>query len=304
MTLNPAPQGSATPTPTPTPTPVSTPVSTSACPCGCATRTRRYPSDLTDAQWAVLAPLLPIPACQRPSGGRPERHHRRAVVDAVFYLVDNGIKWRALPADFPPWQTVYGLFARWCADLTTAGLVDQLRTDLRQALNRNPHPSAGCMDAQSVHESAEGVVPRESSGYDPHKRVNGRKRHILVDTLGLLVAAYVTAANVQDREAARTLLEYAHLTGMTKIWADSGYHGEVITWAATTLAIDIDIVERPPGMKGFQVLPRRWVVERTLAWITRRRRCARDYERLPDHHETAVHWAAILTMTRRRARLP
>jgi transposase len=292
MSLNPA-----------LPTPVK-PARASTCSCGCATRTRRYPSDLTDAQWAVLAPLLPVPACQRPTGGRPERHDRRVIVDAIFYLVDNGIKWRALPSDFPPWRTVYGIFARWCADLSTAALVDQLRADLRQALGRNPNPSAGCMDAQSVHESAEGVVPRTTSGYDPHKRVNGRKRHILVDTLGLLVAVYVTAANTQDRDAARTLLEYAALTGIGQVWADSGYHGEVIAWAAATLAVTIAIVERQPGVKGFQVLPRRWVVERTLAWITRRRRCARDYERLPDHHETTVHWAAIIHMTRRRARLP
>jgi transposase len=291
MTLNPAAGVQAR----------STRVST--CDCGCVTRTRRYPTDLTDAQWAVLEPLLPAPACQRPGGGRPEKHDRRTVINAIFYLVDNGIKWRAMPADFPPWRTVYGLFAGWCADLSAAELVDQLRADLRQALGRQPTPTAGCIDAQSVHESAEGVVPRSSSGYDPHKRVNGRKRHILVDTVGLLVAVYVTAANVQDRDAARVLTEYAALLGMAKIWADSGYRGEVITWAATVLAVTISIVERHPGLKGFQVLPRRWVVERTFAWLTRRRRCARDYERLPDHHEAMVHWAAILQMTRHRARL-
>jgi transposase len=114
---------------------------------------------------------------------------------------------------------------------------------------------------------------------------------------------YVTAANTQDRDAARTLVEYAALHGIGHVWADSGYHGEVIAWAVTTLAVTIEIVEPQPGVKGLQVLPRRWVVERTLAWITRRRRCARDYERLIDHHETTVHWAAIIHMTRRRARL-
>jgi putative transposase len=292
MSLNPARRPEATPAPT------------STCGCGCVTRARRYPTDLTDAQWAILAPLLPEPACQRPSGGRPELHHRRAVIDAIFYLVDNGIKWRALPADFPPWRTVYGLYERWCADLTTAGLVDRLRADLRAALGRNPHPSAGCIDAQSVHECAEGVVPAATSGYDPHKRVNGRKRHILVDTLGLLVAVHVTAANIQDRDAARILAVYAARAGMSKVWADNAYHGDVIAWALATLTLAIEVVTRQPGVKGFHVLPRRWVVERTFAWITRRRRCARDYERLSDHHETAVHWAAILQMTRRRARHP
>src|SRR5262245_24045623 len=128
MSLNPAAVAQAT----------SARVST--CRCGCVGRSRRYPSDLTDAQWAVLTPLLPVPACQRPGGGRPERHDRRTMIDAVFYLVDNGVKWRALPGDFPPWRTVYGLFARWCADLSAAQVVDQLRGELRRALGRRgPH---------------------------------------------------------------------------------------------------------------------------------------------------------------------
>ncbi|MEV4137525.1 transposase [Dactylosporangium sp. NPDC049742] len=127
-------------------------------------------------QWQRIEPFLPAPACQTPTGGRPERHHRRAVLDAIFYLVDNGIKWRALPADFPPWRTVYGLFARWSDNLSTIELADKLRADLRVALGRNPQPSAGCIDSQSIHESAEGIVPTATSGYDSYKRVNGRKR--------------------------------------------------------------------------------------------------------------------------------
>jgi transposase len=161
------------------------PVRGLGCACGCTTRPRRYPTDLTDRQWTLLEPLLPMPACRRPTGGRPERHCRRQIINALFYLVDNGIKWRAMPADFPPWRTVYGYFMRWSDDLTTIGLADRLRAP-RTALGRHSHPSAGCIDAQSVHKSAEGVVPVSSSGYDPHKRVNGRKRHITVDTLGLL----------------------------------------------------------------------------------------------------------------------
>ncbi|BCB77488.1 IS5 family transposase [Phytohabitans flavus] len=281
------------------------PATAVSCQCGCLTRTRRYPTDMTDAQWAILEPLLPVPACQLPSGGRPERHHRRAVLDAIFYLVDNGVKWRALPADFPPWRTVYGLFARWSDNLNTIELTDRLRANLRQALGRNPQPSAGCIDSQSVAETAEATVPTSTSGFDPYKRVNGRKRHITVDTLGLLLGVVVTPANVQDQHAARALLADADRHGITHLWADKGYHVDaLITTAKELWDITIEIVRRDPTIRGLQILPRRWVVERTFAWTSRRRRCARDYERLTDHHETMTHWAAILTMTRRRARHP
>lgn len=273
-----------------------------ACGCGCADRRRCYPSDTTDAQWAILEPLLPPPASQQPGGGRPERHHRRAIIDAIFYVVDNGVKWRAVPADFPPWRTVYGFVSRWCDDLTAMNLVDRLREQIRTAVDRAPTPSAGCVDAQSVPESAEATVSRATSGYDPHKRVNGRKRHITVDTLGLLIAVHVTAANIQDRDAARPVIYQAALHGVRHIWADHAYHGDLIIWAHDELDVTIEVVARPTG-KGFQVQPRRWVVERTFAWLSRRRRCARDYERLPEHHETIVNWAAILQMSRRRAGL-
>jgi len=276
----------------------------SPCRCGCFTRARRYPTDPTDTGWARLAPLLPPPACQSSGGGRPEKHHRRAILDAIFYLIDNGVKWRALPADFPPWRTVYGLFARWSADLRTIALCDRLRAALRRAENRGATPTAGCIDSQSVHETAEGTVPNSSSGFDPHKRVNGRKRHLLVDTLGLPVAVIATPANLQDRDAAPALLDEAALRGIRHIWADNAYHGDHITGDKKTHTITVEIVPRIAGVKGFQPLPRRWVVERSFAWITRRRRCARDYERLTDHHETAVYWAAIYTMTRRLTRHP
>jgi transposase len=277
------------------------------CACGCFTRRPRYPSDLTDAQWEVIAPLLPVPLWQTPLGGRPEKHHRRAVVDAILYLVDNGIKWRAMPADFPPWRTVYGIFAAWQHDQVTGRLADDLRASARRALGRDSEPSAGCIDAQSVHESAEGVVPAASSGFDPHKKVNGRKRHVITDTLGFLISVAVTPANAQDRDLAFPLLAAARRRGrhrLSRVWADHGYQGDEIAWARHHYGITIEIVARPDSMKGFQVLPRRWVVERTLAWITRRRRCARDYERLPSHHAAMVQWAAILQMTRRLARLP
>jgi putative transposase len=281
------------------------------CECSCAQRVPRYPTDLTDAQWAVLEPLLPVMLCDTELGGRPEKHWRRTMIDAMFYLVDNGIKWRALPADFPPWQTVYGMHARWKKDGVLADLTDLLRAAVRRAGGRHPEPSAAVMDSQSVHESAEGVVPAATSGFDPFKKVNGRKRHLLVDTLGLLVTAVVTKASAADCAVAPLLLARARRRGRSRLalaWADNGYHGGggYLEWSRTELGITVEIVQRPRLGKGhgFQVLPRRWVVERTNAWISRRRRCARDYERLPAHHEAMIHWAAIIQLTRRLARTP
>jgi transposase len=276
-----------------------------SCECGCLTRPRRYPTDLTDAEWAVLEPLLPVMLCLTELGGRPELHFRRTMVNAALYLAGNGIKWRAMPADFPPWKTVYGMCARWARDGVLARITDRLRALARRAAGRDPEPSAGIVDAQSVHQSAEGVVPAATSGFDSHKKDCGRKRHLLVDTMGLLIAAAVTAASAQDRAGAALVLKRARARGrhrLALIWADSAYHGDWRHWAARELAITIQVVQQPPGQRGFQVLPRRWVVERTHAWITRRRRCARDYERLPEHHEAFVYWAAILQMTRRLAK--
>ena len=278
--------------------PAMTGTAATPCACGCHTRTRRYGSDTTDTQWAVLQPMLAPPA----RTGRREKHHRRAILDAMFYLVDNGVRWRDLPADFPPWQTVYGTFTRWNDQLTAAGLVDQLREHLRAAAGRDPQPTAGSVDSQSVRESADAVVPAATSGYDAHKRVNGRKRHIIVDTLGLLISVHVTAANTRDAAGAYPLLQTAALHGVRHVWADHAYHGDLITWAQDTLNLTVEVVERP-RIKGFHLLARRWVVERTFAWISRRRRCARDYERLPEHHETMVYLAAALHMSRRAARL-
>jgi transposase len=272
-----------------------------ACGCGCAERLPCYPTDLTDEQWAVLEPFLPVMLCDTPLGGRPETHRRRTMIDAVFYVTDNGIKWRALPADFPPWQTVYGLFSRWRDDGAWAAITDVLRRAARRAAGRDPEPSAAIVDAQSVHESAEGVVPAATSGFDPHKKVNGRKRHLLVDTLGLLIAVAVTPASTQDRTGAALALKAARAAGRDRLalaWADKAYHGDWRHWASRELGIAIHVVEQPKGQQGFQVLPRRWVVERTHAWVTRRRRCARDYERLPESHAAMVQIAAAIQMTR------
>jgi putative transposase len=252
----------------------------------------------------VLEPLLPAMLCLTALGGRPELHYRRTMIDAMFYLVDNGIKWRAMPADFPPWRTVWGLHARWKKDGVLAGLADALRAAVRVAAGRDAEPSAGIIDAQSVHESAEGVVPAATSGYDSHKNVNGRKRHLLVDTLGLLIGVVVTPASAQDRAGAAMLLKRARARGrrLALAWADKAYDGDWRHWAARDLGVTVEVVLQPKDQQGFQVLPRRWVVERTHAWITRRRRCARDYERLPQHHAAMVEWAAVIQLTRRAAR--
>jgi transposase len=166
-------------------------------------RRPRYPSDTTDPEWALIQPLLPSPACTRASGGRPEAHPRREVVDAIRYLVHNGCVWRALPADFPPWRTVYGFFARWAADGTLARVHDALREQVRLQAGRNRAPSGAIIDSQSVR--AADTVPKQSRGFDAAKKVNGRKRHLAVDTLGLLLVVLVTAASVQDRDGARPL---------------------------------------------------------------------------------------------------
>jgi transposase len=274
------------------------------CACarpGCA-RPRRYPSDTSDAEWALLAPLLPVPACQTPAGGRPETNCRRAVVDAIRYVIHNGCVWRAVPADFPPWRTVYGIYQRWNAAGVTIGLHDALRAQVRRAAGRAAEPTAAVIDSQSVRAAA--TVPRSSRGWDNAKKVNGRKRHIAVDTSGLLLEVLATPASVQDRDAARPLLFNLHRARrrVRRAWADSVYAGKLQPWAATYLKLTVQIVKRPAELHTFQVLPRRWVVERTLAWITSYRRCARDYERLPACHEATVYWAMITIMTRRLAR--
>ena len=217
-------------------------------------------------------------------------------------MVDNGIKWRALPADFPPWSTVYHHFTTWEAAGITQDVLDRLRERVRLREGRTAAPSAGVIDSQSLRAAE--TVPATSRGYDSGKKTNGRKRHIAVDTLGLLVCVLVTAASIQDRDGARPLLEQlrCRCRRIRLVWADGGYAGKLVVWAAEHLSLRLRIVKRSEDMTGFVVLPRRWVVERTLAWITRHRRCVRDYERLPAHHEAMVRWAMIRITSQRLAR--
>ncbi|MEV7951991.1 IS5 family transposase [Streptomyces rubiginosohelvolus] len=265
-------------------------------------RRSRYPSDTTIAEWALIEPLLPVPACQTRTGGHPEKWPRRDIVDAIRYIVDNGAKWRALPADFPPWETCYGFFWRWNRAGIVAYIRDQLRRRIRTGKGRCPNPVTLIVDSQSVKGSS--TVGSKTRGYDAGKKINGRKRHIAVDTLGLPVMITVTPASTTDRDAARELLWRLRLTQpqITQVWADSAYAGQLVTWADDRLWITLRTVSRPRGARGFVVLPRRWKVERTIGWVMNARRNVRDYERLPQHSEAHLNWALITVMTRRLTR--
>ena len=261
---------------------------------------RRYDSDLTEAQWRLIEPLLPPPAAT----GRRKKHPRRAIVNAILYVVRTGCAWRLLPKDYPPWQTVFWYFRRWQADGSLDRLHDALRDRLRDAGGRDPMASAGIVDAQSVKGAD--TVSSASRGYDAGKKVNSRKRHIVVDTLGLLLVVMVTAASVQDRDGGARVLERLRfrMPSVAVVWADGGYAGRLVAYARQILKVTVDIVRKKEGQRTFEVLPRRWVVERTLSWISRCRRLAHDYERLPEHSEAMVKWAMIGLMTRRLAPAP
>ncbi|MEO3784930.1 IS5 family transposase [Actinocorallia sp. B10E7] len=260
-------------------------------------RTPTYPSDLTDEQWALIEPLLPPEHWD----GRKEVHPRRDVVDAILYVNQTGCPWRYLPADFPPWQTVYWHFRRWEDQHVTEQIVAVLRRRLRRELERQAEPSAAVMDSQSVKGAD--TVGKDSRGYDAGKKTGGRKRFLLTDTHGLLLAVMVVSAGVQDRDGATTLLLGMVLTLSCRlVFADQGFAGRLVAWARDVLGVVVHIIGKPPGQKGFVVHPRRWVVERTLGWLMLHRRLARDYERDPATSEALIRWAAIDQMSRRIAR--
>lgn len=260
---------------------------------------RGYDSDLTDEQWRLIEPLLPPPT----TAGRREKHPRREIVNAILYVVRTGCAWRLLPREFPPWQTVFWYFKRW-RDGTLDRVHDALRDQLRDADGRDLMASAAIVDAQSVKGAD--TVGRATRGYDGGKKVNGRKRHIIVDTLGLLLVVLVTAASVQDRDGGARVLERLRfrMPSVAVVWADGGYAGRLVGYARQVLKVLVDIVRKREGQRTFEVLPRRWVVERTLSWISRCRRLAHDYERLPEHSEAMVKWAMVGLMARRLAPAP
>jgi transposase len=267
-----------------------------------ADREPRYPSDMTDAEWAVVRDALPVPAWLEGRGGQPEGYCHRQMLDAVRYTVDNGIKWRSMPVDFPAWDRVYAFARRWGGTGLLAELHDRLRGKVREDAGRDPEPTAGIIDSQSVRAAAN--VPAASRGYDAGKKVPGRKRHIVVDCLGLLLAVMVTTASVQDRHAAVPLLRRVHdrYKKITLVWADGGCTGALVAWARQKLRLTVQVVKRSDDAKGFAVLPRRWCVERTFAWLFRSRRLVRDYETLPAVHEQMVLWSMTMLMSRRLSR--
>jgi putative transposase len=260
-----------------------------------ATR-KPYASDLTNEEWAILAAELPPPV----PAGAPRTTDLREVVNAILYRLHNGCAWHALPHDLPPEGTVRDYFHRWRRSGLWAQINDTFRRRVRQAAGRDEEPSAGIIDSQS----AKGTRTSGGKGYDAGKKVKGTKRHLLVDTLGLLLCVVVHPANIQDRDGAKLVLSKARglFPKLRLIWADGGYAGKLIEWVSRVCGWVLEIVKRSDTAKGWVLLPRRWVVERTFGWLSQCRALARDYEFHPETSEALIEVAMIHLMLRRLAK--
>ena len=253
---------------------------------------KAYASDLTNEQWQVLEPLLP----RQKEGGRDRQVDLRKVINAINYRTRTGCAWEMLPHDFPPKSTVYEYYRAWQRDGTWQTLHDALRCKVRQQEGRSADASAGMLDSQSVKTTE---TPGER-GYDAGKNVNGRKRHLLVDTLGLIITVVITAASVQDRDGGQLVFSQTKdQPRLEKVWADGGYRGEFVHWTQENCAWELEVVLRPPDQKGFAILPRRWVVERTFGWLNRCRLLSKEYEATIESSTADIYIAMSSLMLRR-----